>query len=133
MNQTKAITVVCGLIKKNNKYLVAKRRHGKSMARYWEFPGGKINENETAEAALVRELQEELQLPVSNVRYFTEHLHHYEGFSILLKAYWCETTQEPQILIDHDDYKWLTPQEIIDMQLTPADMPIADLLLMHPE
>jgi len=128
--QQNIIVVVCGIIHKNNKYLVARRKNGKSLARYWEFPGGKVQNDETPEAALERELQEELQLPVFQVQFFTEHLHQSETQNILLKAYRCETKHEPQILIDHDDYQWLSPDEIINLMLAPADIAIADYLLM---
>lgn len=129
--QQNFINVVCGIIHKNNKFLVARRKHGKTLARYWEFPGGKVQPHETPETALQRELLEELQLPVQHIQFFTENLHQSDTQNILLKAYRCDTQHEPQILIDHDDYQWLSPDEIINLMLAPADIPIADYLLKH--
>jgi len=65
------IQVAAAIIIKNDKVLIAKRPEGKHKAGYWEFPGGKIEDNETAEQALVREIKEELNIEISNCEFFT--------------------------------------------------------------
>ena len=116
--------VVCGLIKKGNQFLITRRKLNKSLGGYWEFPGGKIEGNESDIEALKREIKEELGIKIFNLSYFTENLHKYEKYTICLKAYLCETNSDPKKLIDHDSYKWCNILEIKEEELAPADIPI---------
>ena len=118
------IRVVCGVIYKNDKILLTRRKKGKSLEGYWEFPGGKVEEGETDKSALERELNEELGLSVSELTYFSENKHEYETFSINLIAFKCNAHDNPKKLIDHDKFEWVTSNEIGNFNLADADKPL---------
>tara|TARA_B100001057_G_scaffold280260_1_gene280691 strand:- start:171 stop:545 length:375 start_codon:yes stop_codon:yes gene_type:complete len=122
------IKVVCGIIYKDDKILLTRRKKGKSLEGYWEFPGGKVEEGETDKSALERELNEELGLSVSELTYFSENKHEYDTFSIHLIAFKCSTHDNPKTLIDHDKFKWLSSDEIKDFKLADADKPLFEKL-----
>ena len=118
------IKVVCGIIYKDEKNLLTRRKKGKSLEGYWEFPGGKVEEGETDKSALERELNEELGLSVSELTYFSENKHEYETFSINLIAFKCNAHDNPKKLIDHDKFEWVTSNEIGNFNLADADKPL---------
>ena len=120
------IRVVCGIIYKDEKILLTRRKKGKSLEGYWEFPGGKVEEGETDKSALERELNEELGLSVSELTYFSENKHEYETFSIHLIAYKCYANDNPKKLIDHDKFEWVSVNEIRNFNLADADRPILE-------
>lgn len=99
------INVVCGLIQKDNKFLITRRKQNKSLGGYWEFPGDKTESAEKDIEALKREIREELGIEIYNLSYFAENTHDYDKFKIQLKAYTCQTESDPKKLIDHDAYK----------------------------
>ena len=119
------IRVVCGIIYDGNKIFIARRKPNKSMGGLWEFPGGKIEEGEKYVDSLKRELKEELQMEVDVVEYFGSTQHHYENFSIDLIAYTCNLRNWNSYLTDHDQYDWVSPSEILNWKLAPADIPLA--------
>ena len=118
------IRVVCGIIFRDDKILLTRRKVEKSLGGYWEFPGGKVEDGESDIEALKREIKEELGIKIFNLSYFTENLHKYEKYTICLKAYLCETNSDPKKLIDHDSYKWCNILKIKEKELAPADIPI---------
>jgi len=122
------IRVVCGVIFNEGRILLCRRKPEKSLGGYWEFPGGKIEVGETEEESLYRELQEELGIKVEIERYFMSVVHNYDAFTIELIAYVCTTEQSSCILTDHDEYKWVNKSELLNWELAPADIPIADEL-----
>ena len=122
------IRVVCGIIHKDEKILLTRRKKGKSLEGYWEFPGGKVEEGETDITALQRELNEELGLSVSKLVYFSENKHEYNIFSIHLIAFKCSAKNNPRKLIDHDKFEWVNVDEIKEYKLAEADIPIAKKL-----
>lgn len=120
----KRIHVVCGLIRNDqDQVLICKRSQG-SLQGYWEFPGGKI-ENERAELALKRELREELGLEITGITLFMDSHHNYEEASILLTAYTCKAKSEITKMTDHDEVAWVSKKELLNYELAPADIPIA--------
>lgn len=123
------IKVVCGIINKNDKILVCRIKSEKKLGGYWEFPGGKIESNENAQEALERELVEELDMKVNVLSYFATSVHKYEKFTIELIAYKCEFIEANFKLSDHDKYEWKSVDQIINMKLAPADIPIAEKLM----
>ena len=125
------VNVVCGLIKKENKFLITRRKPNKSQAGLWEFPGGKVEKSETDIEALKRELKEELGIDIYNVIYFADNHHKYENIEINLKAYECFTDEEPTKLIDHDKFKWCNLDDIRKNDLAPADIPILEKLIQN--
>ena len=120
------IRVVCGIIFKKDKILLTRRKKGKSLEGFWEFPGGKVEKNENDSDALKRELKEELGLDVLQIDYFTENKHDYNSMSINLVAYKCIANEDPRKLVDHDKYEWVSIREVVNFNLAEADKPILE-------
>ena len=124
------ILVVAAIIKKQNKYLIAKRSSHKEHGGRWEFPGGKVEDSESYEDSLIRELQEELEMTVEIESLITTSKHDYEQFSIELIAYKCIYKTSNFKLTDHDKYEWVKPNDLLNWKLAPADIPIAEKLII---
>jgi len=122
------IRVVCGLIFNDEKILICRRKEGKSLAGFWEFPGGKVERNESDNDALVRELLEELDMDVNVHEHFTTVEHQSETLSIELVAINCTFVRSSFTLTDHDRYEWIGVDELYKWQLAPADIGIAQAL-----
>lgn len=118
----KLIKVVCGIIWNDKKVFIARRKPGKSLAGFWEFPGGKIEANENPETALIRELEEELGMIVKIHRHFGNIIHHYDGSSIELMAFECNYISASFHLTDHDEIAFVYPIELSDYLIAPADL-----------
>lgn len=125
----KPIKVVCGIIWKDQKVFIAKRKLEKSQGGLWEFPGGKLEEHETPDTALIRELSEELGMQVYITQFFGSRIHHYETIAIELLAYECEFVNATFKLTDHDEFKFIIPKELKNYAMAPADQFIVDKLL----
>lgn len=121
--------VLCGLIIKDHQILICRRKPEKSLGGYWEFPGGKLEENETYEECLARELQEELGLIVTVGDHFKTVIHHYDQKATELIAYVCDTKYEVKKLVDHDKIEWIAIEDLLKWELAPADVPIAEALI----
>jgi mutator protein MutT len=122
----KTINVVAAIIVKQNTILAARRRPGLHLAGYWEFPGGKVESNESPEAALIRELKEEFNIE-STVQYFVgQNTHQYGDKTIKLSAYRVKHISGNFELEDHDEIRWLKPDELYDLNWAPADIPLID-------
>lgn len=122
------IKVTCGIIFKEDKIFICRRSPNKSLAGYWEFPGGKIESGETAVNALSRELYEELGMKVKIMDHFKTVVHTYSTFVIELVAYTCHFQEASYKLTDHDRYEWVDRRDISKWNLAPADIPIANAL-----
>lgn len=123
------IKVVCGIIFDKGKIFICRRKKGKSLEGFWEFPGGKIEDNEKHEDSLKRELIEELNMQVNIRGYFETSVHNYYDVNIELIAFTCDLIKWNNYLSDHDLFKWISPEEITNLKLAPADIPIAKKLL----
>ncbi|ULQ55428.1 (deoxy)nucleoside triphosphate pyrophosphohydrolase [Flavihumibacter rivuli] len=119
------IKVVCGIIFNDNKVFICRRKPEKALGGYWEFPGGKIEEGETNEISLCRELFEELGMKIEVKDYFITSHHDYGNFTIELIAYRCKFIGASFQLTDHDKFEWVSVSEITKWNLAPADIPIA--------
>lgn len=117
----KPIKVACGIIWKDNKIFIARRKPHKILAGYWEFPGGKLEHDEKAEKALVRELKEEFDMSIRNPRFFGEHVYGYDFATINLIAYSCEFVNSTFNMTDHDAYEFVLAIELNLYALAPAD------------
>ncbi|SFS43894.1 8-oxo-dGTP diphosphatase [Zhouia amylolytica] len=122
------MNVVCAIIYRDDKVFIARRKQGKSMASKWEFPGGKIEENESEVEALKRELIEELGMSVDIHKKLGSNIHNYDDFTINLIAYSCEFKSATFTLTDHDQYIWVEPKNLSKYDLAEADIPIANLI-----
>ncbi len=128
MSQTKLLLVAaCALMAEDGCILLAQRPAGKQMAGLWEFPGGKLETGETPEAALVRELAEELAITVDPARLepFAFASYGYEKFHLLMPLYLCRHWTGEVTRLEHAAFAWLKPQEIKALPLPPADERLA--------
>ena len=121
---TKLIHVAVGILKRNNTVLVAERPTDKPYAGYWEFPGGKVEANETAEQALKRELHEELGIDILTAQPWFEHIHHYPDKSVQLDMWLVtEFTGEPHSK-EQQQLRWVTFDEMCHLRLLEGNIPI---------
>ena len=127
MSERKLLLVVAvALVDADRRVLIAQRPEGKAMAGLWEFPGGKVEPGETPEAALIRELEEELGIstkeaclaPVSFAS------HSYENFHLLMPLYACRKWQGQPVAREHTALKWVRPQALRNYPMPPADEPL---------
>ena len=120
------ITVVAALIKKGNKYLIARRSTGsEEVLGKWEFPGGKVEPNEAEEHAIEREIKEEFEMDVKAIKFLINNVCEYPSKTIDLRLYECEYLSGEFRLHDHSDFKFVSKDEIINFDLCPADVPLA--------
>lgn len=123
------VKVVCGIVFNDNKVFICRRKEGKSLSGFWEFPGGKIELGETNEESLKRELKEELCMEIDILNYVGSFVHEYENFTIELIGYKCILIAYNGKLTDHDLYEWVEPDKIQSFNLAPADIHIAKAIL----
>ncbi len=118
------------LVDVDGRVLLAKRPEGKSMAGLWEFPGGKVRDGETPEAALIRELQEEIGIDVTEscLAPFTFASHAYDDFHLLMPLYLCRVWEGIVTAREGQELVWRRPAEIGDLPMPPADKPLVAML-----
>ena len=124
------LVAAVALVDADGRVLIARRPEGKSMAGLWEFPGGKVDEGETPEAALIRELQEELGIDTiaACLAPFTFASHRYEDFHLLMPLYVCRKWQGEVRAVEHAALKWVRPARLGDYEMPPADKPLVAML-----
>lgn len=125
----KPIRVTGALITDGDKILIARRAPGQSLAGHWEFPGGKVEPGETPEESLRRELYEELGIVAEVGEHFATSVHHHPRGTIELQVYFARIKSGQLVLKVHDAVAWVTPGELLEYDLLPADLPIAQRLL----
>lgn len=126
------LVAAVALIDPDGRVLLAQRPEGKSMAGLWEFPGGKVEPGETPEAALIRELQEELGIDTwsSCLAPLSFASHSYDDFHLLMPLYACRKWNgvvQPQ---EGQKLKWVHARELRDYPMPPADIPLLPMLQM---
>ncbi|MFC5370450.1 (deoxy)nucleoside triphosphate pyrophosphohydrolase [Arcanobacterium bovis] len=124
----KIIHVVGAVFIRDGKILAAQRGEGRSLAGYWEFPGGKIEDGETPQQALVRELREELLTDAEVGDFVARSEYEYDFGVVRLDAYLCAILGTAPRLTEHQAIRWLSAAEIFDVQWAPADIPIIEEL-----
>jgi 8-oxo-dGTP diphosphatase len=120
------LVVACALVDADRRVLIAQRPEGKPLAGLWEFPGGKIEGSETPEAALIRELEEELGVATRTacLAPLTFASHAYQSFHLLMPLYVCRKWEGTPQPIEHAALKWVRPQALRDYPMPPADEPL---------
>ena len=124
------LVVAVALVDADGRVLLAERPAGKPMAGFWEFPGGKVREGETPEAALIRELKEELGIDVaaSCLAPFTFASHAYEDFHLLMPLYVCRRWQGMVTAQEGQRLTWARPARLAEYPMPPADKPLVAML-----
>jgi len=125
------IKVVAAVIVKENKILIARRKEGKHLEFKWEYPGGKVNNDENEKESLKRELKEELDISVSIDDYITESFYEYDKAKINLKAYFVKNYSGTIKLTVHDKINWIKIDELNNYEFAPADIPINNYLIKN--
>lgn len=117
----KTIRVVAAIIKNNDKIFATQRGYGE-FKDGWEFPGGKIEEGETPEEALVREIKEELDTVISVGEKIDCIEYDYPAFHLSMECFWAEVVYGDLILKEHEAAKWLAREELDSVDWLPADL-----------
>ncbi|MCR4581348.1 MAG: NUDIX domain-containing protein [Bacilli bacterium] len=121
------ITVVAALIEKDGKYLIAKRSTGsEDVLGKWEFPGGKVETDETEEHAIEREIEEEFEMDIKAIRFLTNNVCEYPSKTIDLRLYECQYLSGEFHLHDHSEYKFVDKGELLNNDLAKADIVLAE-------
>ncbi len=120
--------VTAAVIYNNGKVLLTRRAPGEKHAGWWEFPGGKIEEGETPQMCLARELLEELEIETVIGNLKGESIFEYETGAIHLEAYEATILSGELTLHVHDEYQWVSVEKLKEFKLLPADRPIAEQL-----
>jgi len=124
------LVVACALVDADGRVLICQRPEGKQLAGLWEFPGGKVEPGETPEAALIRELKEELAIDVKAacLAPFVFASHSYEAFHLLMPLYLCRRWEGFVKAIEHPALAWVRPDKLADYAMPPADAPLVAYL-----
>lgn len=123
----KEIKVVAAIIQKENKILATKRGYGEFI-NMWEFPGGKIEPGETKEQALVREIKEELNIEISVDKFALDIEYQYPNFYLFMSCFMCSIKDGSIELLEHNDGKWITKEELNTLNWLPADIDAVNYL-----
>jgi 8-oxo-dGTP diphosphatase len=124
------LVAACALIDRDGRVLLTRRPEGKKMAGLWEFPGGKLKPGETPEAALIRELNEELGIDVATncLAAFAFASHAYEGFHLLMPLFVCRRWRGTAKAREGQTLAWVRPDKLADYPMPEADRPLVPLL-----
>jgi len=123
------IEVVAAIIEKDDQFLATQRGYGQFKG-LWEFPGGKIDGDETKEDALKREIKEELNCDIDIKRFILTIEYDYPNFHLTMHCFLCELLSD-FTLLEHDDYQWLKKDNLMDVKWLDADIEIVDYLIEH--
>lgn len=125
MDSKRDIThVVAALIWENDRFMICQRPEHKTRAMQWEFVGGKVEKGESKEEALIRECREELNITVKVGDVFMEVDHEYPDISVHLTLFNSEICGGVPEMLEHNDIKWIRPEEITEFEFCPADKDI---------
>lgn len=121
------IDVVCAALIKNEKVLIARRNYGSAKGKY-EFPGGKVEQTETKEEALIRELKEECEIDIRNIHFLETSIDYQDHEEIHLTCFTCTCDEIPIKPIVHSEFVWTTPDHIYDYDFFESDRNLVEKL-----
>jgi 8-oxo-dGTP diphosphatase len=122
------LIVVAGLVYRGDELLIAQRPAGKHSELKWEFPGGKVEENEDPRDTLVREVKEELDIEVKVERIADVIFHRYPDRAVLLLFYVCHYASGVTRALDAADFAWVKPSQLLNYDFIAADMDLIQQL-----
>ena len=126
----KLIKVVGAIIENDNhEILCALRSPQMSLPNQWEFPGGKVEENENLSEAIIREIQEELKCTIEFKELFNDHTHEYDSFIVNLITLKCKLLSGTPLATEHSKLIWLKRENLQSLKWAPADIPAVEQLL----
>ena len=128
----KQIEVVAAIIRKGDKIFATQRGYGE-WKDWWEFPGGKMEEGESPEEALVREIREELSTEISVEELLCTVEYDYPKFHLTMHCYWCSLVTEALHLNEHEAARWLTSKELDSVDWLPADLRVVEAIKKQTE
>lgn len=123
----KEINVVAAVRKQGARILATQRGYG-PFKDWWEFPGGKVEAGEEKEAALIREIREELNAEISINKFLITVEYDYPEFHLILHCYLCSFTSPHFELLEHENARWLSAAELDSLRWLPADIEVVNLL-----
>ena len=123
----KKIEVVAAILQRNGAYFTTQRGYGEFEG-MWEFPGGKIEEGETAEFALKREIQEELGIDITIDKFLCTTEYDYPSFHLIMHCYLCNVKSGEIELREHKSARWLTTELLDSVEWLPADKEVVEVL-----
>ena len=121
----KTVRVVAAAIRKDNKIFATQRGYGE-FKDGWEFPGGKIEERETPEQALAREIKEELNTEIQVGKLIDTIEYDYPKFHLSMDCFWCEIMQGGLELKEHEAARWLSKEDLYSVDWLPADVGVVE-------
>lgn len=121
----KTIRVVAAILKQENHIFATQRGYG-AYKDWWEFPGGKIEEGETPQEALVREIKEELDTEITVDDYLMKVEYDYPEFHLSMDCFWCSIVSGHLSLLEHEAAKWLPMDDLKQVKWLPADIVIIE-------
>ena len=121
----KSIRVVAAIIKDKDKILATKRSYGEFKGG-WEFPGGKIESGETPQDALKREIMEELETEIKVGKLIDIIEYDYPTFHLYMECFLCEIVEGNLVLREHEDARWLTKEQLWEVEWLPADVKLIE-------
>lgn len=128
MDDRKVTQVVAALIWDGDRFLACQRPAHKARGLLWEFVGGKVEPGETPQQALIRECREELAVEVSVGSVFMQVLHEYPDLLVQLTLFNCSIASGVPQMLEHNDIRWITVEEIPNFDFCPADVDILEKL-----
>ncbi len=115
--------IICDSISNKHKIFATSRGYGEWKG-FWEFPGGKVEENETSQNALKREIKEELNVEVVVDKLLETVEYDYPEFHLSMECYWCEIEEGNLTLLEADEGRWLLGKDLYSVEWLPADIKI---------
>lgn len=123
-----AAAIICSTDEQGKKRVFATQRGYGDYKDWWEFPGGKIEENETSEEALVREIREELDAVITVDRFLTTVEYDYPAFHLSMDCFWCSLKGTHLTLLEHEAARWLPLSHMRQVNWLPADVLVIEAI-----